>query len=342
MRFAKLFFLFLLLVSLGGIFSLADASQKSDERSFTFTAAGDFGANKHTDAVLDGISKSGSQFHLAVGDMSYDAIKPEKAWCDYVQTHLGENFPFEIISGNHEENGKNGLIDHFAEGFPDRLGAVGNYGKEYYFDYPKKEPLARFILISPDLNFISGKFTYNKGGEHYAWLSRTIDQARGAGIRWVIVGMHKNCISTGRKPCEIGEDVFNLLLEKKVDLILQGHDHNYQRSKMLALSDACAGIKAGSYNASCVSDVGAGGVYPKGRGSILVVAGTGGESIYPVSSSDPEAPYFAKILGGKYEQAYGFASFTVSSGEMTAKFVPCRKGKRSSKPGDSFRIEDGS
>ena len=90
-------------------------------------------------------------------------------------------------------------------------------------------------MISPGLTFTNGGlYDYSVGTTHYNWVSNTIDSARATGIKWVIVGMHKNCISMGRMTCQIGPDIFNLLVSKKVDLILQGHDHNYQRSKQLA------------------------------------------------------------------------------------------------------------
>lgn len=314
---------------------------KTSENTFVFTAVGDFGGNRHTSRVLEFISRSDSQFHLAVGDMSYNEIKPESLWCKYVSSHLRKDLPFEILSGNHEESGHHGLIDNFAQGFPDRLGAVGNYGKEYYFDYPKKDPLARFILISPDLNFkVGGKFTYEKGNEHYQWLFQAIDGARTAGIRWVIVGMHKNCLSAGYKPCEIGEDVFNLLVEKKVDLILQGHDHNYQRTKSLGLGQGCSEIKPNTYVPACVSDEGRQGNFQKGAGPIVMILGTGGESIYPVNASDLEAPYFAKIIGDSANPTYGFGRFTVSAEKITAEFVPVRIGFFGAEFKDKFCIID--
>src|SRR5712692_8290877 len=207
--------------------------------SFSFTAGWDIGGNSSSSKTLDLIAQSGSNFHLAIGDLSYSEITPESGWCSYVQSHVGSTFPFELLSGNHEDGGEfqDGLIDNFVQCLPDRLGAVGTYGKEYYFDYPASSPIARFIMISPNLTFTNGgAYTYAAGTTHYNWVANTIDNARPAGIKWVIVGMHKVCISMGLAPCDIGNDLLNLLVSKKVDLILQAHDHDYQRSKQLALN----------------------------------------------------------------------------------------------------------
>src|SRR5712692_8239752 len=289
--------------------------------SFSFTAGGDIGGNSSSSKTLDLIAQSGSNFHLAIGDLSYSEITPESAWCSYVQSHVGSTFPFELISGNHEDGGEvqDGLIDNFTQCLPDRLGAVGTYGKEYYFDYPASSPIARFMMISPNLTFTNGgAYTYAAGTTHYNWVANTIDNARAAGIKWVIVGMHKVCISIGVMSCEIGNDLLNLLVSKKVDLILQGHDHDYQRSKQLALnSTTCTAIQAETYNSSCVVNDGSKGSYTQGSGPVLVIVGTIGEGLSTLNTSDGDAGYFAKWMGNNITPTNRLTKFTVSSDQLT-------------------------
>src|SRR6266704_2992788 len=264
----------------------------SSSASFSFTVGGDIGGNGNTSTALDLIAQSGSQFHLAIGDLSYSEISPESSWCSYVKSRVGSTFPFELLSGNHEDGGEiltqDGLIDNFAQCLPDRLGAVGTYGKEYSFDYPASSPIARFIMISPNLTFTNGGlYDYSAGTTHYNWVASAIDDARAAGIKWVIVGMHKVCISMGIQSCEIGNDLLNLLVSKKVDLILQAHDHSYQRSKQLALnSNTCTAIQAETYNSSCVANDGSTGVYTQGSGSVLAIIGSVGEDLSNLSTAD--------------------------------------------------------
>ncbi len=295
--------------------------------SFTFTAGGDIGANSNSATTLDLIAKSSSQFHVALGDLSYSEITPESAWCSFVQSHVGNSFPFELVSGNHEDggDGQDGLIDTFAQCLPDRLGAVGTYGKEYYFDYPAAAPISRFIMISPGLTFTNGgMYSYAAGTAHYNWVANTIDNARSAGIKWVIVGMHKVCISMGVMPCDIGNDLFNLLVSKKVDLILQAHDHDYQRSKQLALnSTTCPAIQAETYNSNCVVNDGSTGSYTKGLGPIIVIIGTVGEGLFNINTSDGDAGFFAKWMGNNINPTAGIGQFTLSSDQLTvsANFV---------------------
>jgi hypothetical protein len=299
--------------------------------SFTFGAAGDFGANSNTSAVLNAVAGAGTDFFDAVGDLSYNQVTPESAWCNFVTSRVGSTYPFELLSGNHEDDGPHGQITNFAACLPDRLGNVtGSYGKEYYFDYPASSPLARVINISPNLTFPGGAtYQYTVGSAHYTWLSNAIDSARAAGVPWVIVGMHENCLKAGSSACEIGTDLENLLVAKKVDLILQGHTHTYQRSKQLALSAACPSVTNTAYDPDCVVNNGSTGIYTKGAGLVQVISGTGGESTGSVSTSDPDSQYFAKLNG----TSYGFTKFTVSATQLSAQFVAA-SGSNS----DSFTI----
>jgi hypothetical protein len=78
----------------------------------------------------------------------------------------------------------------------------------------------------------------------------------------VIVVHHLNYVSAGLKRDEIGSAFFDLLVGKRVDLVLQGHDHTYQRSKQLALSATCPTVPAGRVEQACFTDDGADGNYP--------------------------------------------------------------------------------
>jgi hypothetical protein len=301
---------------------------KAEGTTFTFNAAGDYGANSDTTAGLSLVASSGADFNLALGDLSYDDLTPESTWCDYVKAEVGATFPFELISGNHEDNGPNGEINNFAACLPDRIGSItGTYAKQYYFDY---QSLVRVIVISPDLTIDGETYNYTTGSARYNWVSTAIDGARSSEIPWVVVAMHKNCITIGVKSCEIGTDLMNLLLSKRVDLVLQGHEHNYQRSKQLT----CASV--GSFSNSCVADDGSDGAYFKGSGTVFVIVGTGGKSLYNVNISDSEAGYFAEWMGANANPRKGFMKFSVSSARISAQFVGATSGSFD----DSFKIKN--
>jgi hypothetical protein len=288
-------------------------------KAITFVAAGDFGMTSDASATLEMMSKARPDFILALGDLSYSATLPESAWCDYVRSKVGPTLPFELLSGNHEDDfGKEGQILKFAACLPDKMRSTGKYPAEYYFDLGK---LARFIAISPDLTIGEEHYYYGHSNSHYQWLVRAIDDARRAGIQWVIVAMHKNCLSMGSYYCNVYADLMNLLVSKKVDLVLQGHDHTYQRTKQLALGPACTEIAIDSFNANCIIDDGADNRYRKGKGPVFVTAGTGGGELFDINIQDSEAGYFAKWMGANIAPRKGFVKFVVSRNEISAEFI---------------------
>jgi len=301
--------------------------------TFTFAAAGDMGASSAISSLAK-LNSSGVNFYLALGDLDYDQTPTDEAWCDYVKQRLptlGPTFPFELVAGSHEyQGGPNGYVMNHAACLPDRLGATGLYGAQYYFDYPASSPLMRVIMISPNLRIENVDYNYTVGSPEYKWLISAIDGARNAGTPWVAVGMHKVCISTGVKPCEIGTDLMNLLVSKHVDLVLQGHDHNYQRGKQLALNGAtCPAVPAGSFDPDCVVDDGSDNGYVKGAGTVFVISGSFGFCCYSVAPADPEAGYFARLA----DTSKGFTKYTVGRGHITAQFV-----KSTGAFTDSFKI----
>lgn len=251
------------------------------------------------------------RFHLALGDISYSNTPSEAAWCDYAKSHVGST-PIQLVVGNHEDDDLvDGFIGDFAACLPDRMNSTGVYGAEYYFDV---DGLARVIMIGAGNDVDGVKYDYDTP-ERYAWLENAIDGARQDGLPWVIVGMHKVCITAGQKSCEVTPELLDLLLEKKVDLILQGHDHTYQRSKQLT----CA--TPNRYLPECVAD--GDDAYKKGAGSVWVVSGLmGGGGMYEINANDSEIGYLTDWMGGNTAQpGRGFSMISVSANQMAVEFV---------------------
>ena len=206
-----------------------------DADRLTVAATGDIGMERTGAATLEAMGEANADLYLGLGDYSYAGPGSEPEFCELVHSSVGAEAAFEVVSGNHEEDtGEDGRIAEFAKCLPDRAGAEGRYGTEYYFDVGD---LARFIMISPDLTIEGEHYYYgaeDDGGDtpNLAWLEQAIDEAHDAG-RWVVVGMHKNCISVGEYYCDVYQDLFTALIEHHVDLVLSGHDHSYQRSKQI-------------------------------------------------------------------------------------------------------------
>ena len=334
--------------------------------SFTFGAAGDMGAGKGAAATLTNLGQAGTDFFLHLGDFSYGEAPPggdttPASWCQFVQTtaKLPSGYPYELLSGGHVSqatSGQDGPLEQYTACLPDQLHSTiapgSEYGKDYYFDYPSGAPLARVFMIAAGETFTNGGATddYSAGSANLSWLSAAIDDARARNIPWVFVGMAFNCVTAGEKHCEIGADLFNLLVAKKVDLVLQGHEHGYERSGQFALDPAACpaipvsganGTGTPSYIKGCVANDGSTGNYAKGAGPVVVIAGTAGIGLRPMNVAGTpdaaEAPYFAKLMGSNDPYAnHGFMRYTVTPSQLNATFMSDNDG--AAPFSDSFTI----
>ncbi len=280
----------------------------------TFGAAGDFGGkDSRAGTVMTDMKNRNLAAFFLLGDMSYSEIVPESAWCDWVHSYLGSNYPFEIVAGNHEEDSKvDGYILNFAECMPDRLGSElgpGGYSVNYATDLGP----VTVISVSPDLIVGGISYTYRDGSRERTWTTDAINRAKAEGD-WVIVGMHKNCITIGTKSCEIGEDFAQFLVDSKVDLVLQGHEHSYARTHSLT---SVVVNRVGT-----IGDFGSDGRYAKGAGTVTVITGTAGRSMRDCSHSDSEYGNFAvHWCGEEATDTKGYLLLTASPSSLTGRFI---------------------
>ena len=291
----------------------------TEAASVRFSALGDIGSTDDAAAVLRSIAARDDDFTLALGDLSYGSDSGEDDWCRFVARRVGRSYPFQLVSGNHESNGVDGDIDDFVQCLPNRLpGLVGTYGRQWYVDRPAEDPLVRVVMVSPSLDFGRGPWSYDEGTAHHEWLRSAVAGARAAGIPWVVVGMHKPCLSMGKYSCDPGPEVVDLLLDSGVDLVLTGHEHLYQRTRPLALGAGCRGTTPGRYDADCVVADG---------GTTFVTVGTGGTRLRDVKRSDDERRYFAAVSGANAQPSHGSLDVLVTRERLTATFRAVGRGR---------------
>ena len=299
------------------------AAPPNPHTPFSVAAAADIGVRPQGRATLQAMARQRPQLYLGLGDLSYAGPQSEREFCDLVLDATGDDAPFALLAGNHEEDtGGDGQILEFADCLPDRVHAVGTYGVQYYFDVGR---LARFVMISPDLTIDEQHYYYgldDDGGEtpQLQWLKDAITGANDAGIQWVIVGMHKPCISVGEYYCDVYQDLFTTLIDERVDLVISGHDHSYQRSHQISTAPGCAEVTVDHFDPDCIADDD--GSFRQGAGSIFLIAGTGGESLYRVNSGDPEAGYFAATMGRNSPRPeFGYLDLELSADRLSGRFV---------------------
>ena len=208
-------------------------------------------------AVLSSIGSSDVALAAHLGDMAYQSgAGIEQQWCNYVKARVSQ--PFQLVPGNHEAQNGDGLFSNYAACLPDRLGINGTYERgQWWVD---SGPV-RYIGISPNIALPQGNRQYAAGSSERAWLDSVIQQGKAAG-QWVIVGMHIPCLTVGiHAGCERDKTLDGDLITQGVDLVVQGHDHNYSRSHQIT---QLAKVVDSDNN------------YAKGRGTVFAVVGNGG------------------------------------------------------------------
>ena len=218
-------------------------------------------------AVMAAIGSSQARWVGVLGDLAYqpgDGI--EQRWCDWVKARVSQ--PVSLVPGNHEAQDGDGVYSRFANCLPDRLGVQGDYATGHYYldDGP-----VRVIMTSPGITLPTGTRTYAKGTPEREQVKDWIDEAKAKG-QWVIVGMHMPCLTNGAHGCSSDSTFTDMLLGKKVDLIVAGHDHNYGRSHQIA----------GTVAAPTIVD--RDGTFTAGAGSVLAIVGNGGHNPRAASS----------------------------------------------------------
>jgi PKD repeat protein len=176
---------------------------------------------------------------------------------------------------------------------------------------------------------------YATGDAHYTWLANAIDQGRAKGAKWIIVTSHEPCLSVGIYNCP-NTPFYDLLLSKKVDLVLHGHEHAYMRTNQLRNGvSSCTTLTTGSFNPACVAATG--NAFTAGQGTVFATSGTGGTPLRDVNAADTEAPYFATFEGANLNPTYGVIDLRITDTQLSAQFVGASGGDFT----DAFTITQG-
>lgn len=218
-------------------------------------------------AVVQAMSSVPSDFLVNTGDVVADGASAAD-WQSFftVEANLLRQRPLYLAIGNHElyddEAGAN-FAKYF--GFPDATGTPRPYGTA-------RQGLVRFF-------FLNGVDSWDSGDER-TWLERELAKADNEpGVFWRIVVVHQGPWSSGPhgpNPRLVSAHIPELLAAHKVDLVLSGHDHIYERGDAGAIK--------------------------------YVISGGGGAALYKIGKLAPTAR--------KAESAYHYIDFTVLPMEL--------------------------
>ncbi|MFI1517503.1 purple acid phosphatase family protein [Kitasatospora cineracea] len=259
---------------------------------FTFTAFGDQGVSTHAAGNDNVILAQDPVFHLHAGDICYadpmgQGLDSDKSafnaltWDAFLaQTEpVSAEIPWMVSYGNHDmeawysHNGYGGDDSRFTlpGNGPDPRKAPGVYSFTY----------GNVGVISLDANDVSYEIPVNFGltnGRQTQWLERTLRELRAdESIDFVVVFFHHCAFSTTHQHASEGgvREAWVPLFEKyRVDLVVNGHNHVYERTDAILGNKVSKAVPSGAT------------VDPVKDGVVYVTAGAAGRSLYYFDAPD--------------------------------------------------------
>jgi hypothetical protein len=252
---------------------------------FNFGAAGDFGCTLNATSTVKNMVEKGIELNLGLGDYSYQPTAD--CWLDIIQPIFNKT---KISMGNNDN------ITEYMNVF--------NLTRQYYyFDVQN----VHFLAISTELQNESDKI------DQLNFVKNDLNNASSnPAIDWIVVYFHRQAYTSPslNGPDKIMRDTYHPLFDKyNVDIVLQAHNHNYQRSYPLNYNevDPKNPIKVSNETNNYYSDL---------SGPIFVTVGTGGNWLYPLGEKKP-------YLVNQTDSSYGFLNVDVINNgtKLSAKFL---------------------
>ncbi|MFF3498315.1 purple acid phosphatase family protein [Streptomyces sp. NPDC003247] len=272
---------------LGTLGTFTTAPAKAEP--FTFTAFGDQGVSYHALANDGLILGQNPAFHLHAGDICYadpsgagkttDTGYDSRTWDLFLaQTEtVAKQVPWMVAYGNHDmeawysPNGYGGEEARWV--LPDNGPDPADLPGVYSFVH------GNTAVISLDANDVSFEIPANlgiSGGTQTTWLEAQLKKYRAAkDIDFVVVFFHHCAYCTSTAHASEGgvrQEWVPLFEKYTVDLVINGHNHVYERTDVLKGGEVVKKLPIG------------GTAYPETEGVVYVTAGAAGRSLYAFSA----------------------------------------------------------
>ncbi|HTJ70515.1 MAG TPA: metallophosphoesterase family protein [Actinospica sp.] len=191
--------------------------------------------------VVGAIEQVRPLFHLINGDLSYANLSADRVrtWNDFFTNNerSASKRPWMPAPGNHENELGNGVLgfDSFRARFSvPSNGSADFEGLWYAFTVGS----VRVVVLANDdvaLQDAGGSYVNNySDGQQKAWLTQQLAAARKSkAIDWIVVCMHQVIISSANaNGADLGirQNWGPLFDQYEVDLVVCGHEHDYERS----------------------------------------------------------------------------------------------------------------
>jgi predicted phosphodiesterase len=268
---------------------------------FNFVAVGDWSCNPNTQKVVNSIITKEPELVVNLGDNSYEATA--NCWLDIVDP-IDEKM--KIVIGNHDVDEDPALLPAYMSHF--------NLTKPYYtFDFGN----IHFIAMSTDIDTVP----YEEGSPQYAFVENDLASASSnPATDWIVVFYHNLGYAGSPSDGPNGHRSiikYHELFEKYgVDVVLQGHLHNYQRTYPLKYNQdssrepiIASGEKYNYYsggNTTIPATSNLNATNTTSGGQIYLIVGTGGAVLHPLEGRSPYVIYQQDVI-------YGFLNIDVTN-----------------------------
>jgi hypothetical protein len=229
-----------------------------------FAAAGDWGCKPATQRTVNYIKNKNPDLVLGLGDFSYQ--NDTGCWFKMMSPLLNKT---KIIIGEHDfDINNNSRLQDYVSKF--------NLTNPYYsFDYGNVHFLAMSSIIPFNNQSLAYKILRDDSGQHDFISNDLYAASQNKSINWIVVYVYKPIYtSPSRHPAiESLRDLYQPFFDLYgVDLVLQAHNHNYQRSYPLRFNPT-------NSSAPIITDRN-NSLYAKPNGSIFMTVGTAGAHEY--------------------------------------------------------------
>jgi hypothetical protein len=203
------------LPGLMGRMAFQTAPRAGSDAPVRFVAFGDSGTgNVDQRSVLRQIESVPFDFFLHLGDLAYERGTPTEIEAKFFRVYAPvlQSFPAYVVAGNHEYATRDAAPLRQAFVLPEN-GTASGRERYYSFDYGN----VHFVAIDTELI----------GPEQARWLERDLESRQ----PWKVVFAHRPPFSSGEHGADAAfQQVFVPILERhRVDLVLAGHEHHYER-----------------------------------------------------------------------------------------------------------------
>jgi hypothetical protein len=279
---------------------------ENGEENFNFAAAGDFGCSTNTQNTIENMQSKDPEVVLTLGDLSYHSTAD--CWFDMMSPVKDK---LMLTLGYHDVEDGQAKMNQYMNSFA--------LEKPFYsYDYNK----VHFLIMS-------AKSVYYKGSEQYNFVVDDLKKASvNEDVNWIVVSSYGPPYTSPSEHTAFKElrEVYHPIFEKYgVDLVLGGHNHNYQRTYPLTYNPNDSGEPK-------VTSTATGQYDGQKDGIVFAIVGTGGVNLYPFTG---QAPFVEKQFANKF----GYLNIDISNGNPHSKLTGTFYDNKGGQILDQFTID---